>query len=339
MRPRLTAQVADLRRAVRDGFEAAGIQQGDKVLVAVSGGADSLALAAAVSFEAPRHKIQAVAVIVDHGLQAGSDQVALTALERCQGLGLSAEVRRVRVQKTGDGLEAEARSARYEVLEKARVELGALAILTGHSQSDQAETVLLGLTRGSGLKSIAGMAVWDAERKLLRPMLGISSTDIRQACKHQGIEYWEDPHNQDSMFTRVRIRELLKVMETELGPGLSAALAKTASIASGAEEFLEIAAGDLEQSAKTSGSARSQSYAVKPLENAHPALLAQTLRHIALKLGAKSLSMAQLETVSELVTNWHGQKSIPLSGITVERVNNELVFQTNKPPTAGASCS
>jgi tRNA(Ile)-lysidine synthase len=339
MRPRLTAPVADLRRAVRDGFQAANIQPKDKVLLAVSGGADSLALTAAVAFEAPRHAVIASVVIIDHGLQTGSDQVALQALARCKELGLQGEIRKVEVLPTGDGMEAQARNARYEELEKARAELGAVAILTGHSQSDQAETVLLGLTRGSGLKSIAGMPVWDPQRKLLRPMLGIQSAAIRQACKDQGIEFWEDPHNQDPSFTRVRIRELIKTMETSLGSDLTSALAKTAAIASGAEEFLEAAAMALEQSSRTKGSARSQSYDAKVLAETHPALMMQTLRHIALKLGAKSLSMAQLETVSELLTNWHGQKSIPLSGITVERVNNELVFKTNKPPTAGASCS
>ena len=338
-RPRLTAPVADLRRAVRDGFQAANIQPKDKVLLAVSGGADSLALAAAVAFEAPRHEVLASVVIIDHGLQPGSDQVAIQALARCKELGLQGEIRKVVVLHTGDGMEAEARNARYQELEKARAELGAVAILTGHSQSDQAETVLLGLTRGSGLKSIAGMPVWDPQRKLLRPMLGIQSAEIRQACKDQGIVFWEDPHNQDPSFTRVRIRELIKTMESELGSGLTSALAKTAAIASGAEEFLEAAAAALEKGTRTAGSPRSQSYDAKALADSHPALMMQTLRHIALKLGAKSLSMAQLETVSELLTNWHGQKSIPLSGITVERVNNELVFTTNKPPTAGASCS
>lgn len=339
MRPRLTAPVADLRRAVRDAFSKAQIEAGDSVLVGVSGGPDSLALAAAVAFEAPRASVIARAIVIDHGLQAGSAQTAETALERTKALGLEAEIRSVKVAKTGDGLEAEARNARYAELERARVAMGARAILIGHSQNDQAETVLLGLTRGSGLKSIAGMSAWDPERKLLRPMLGIDRQTILEACSDQGIEYWEDPHNQDPVFTRVKIRQLLKLMEAELGPGFSSALAKTASIAAGAEDFLEVSAIELEQKCRTKGSARSQSYDAKTLELAHPALLTQTLRHIALRLGARSLSMAQLEMVSELITNWHGQKSIPLSGITVERVNNELVFQTNKPPTAGASCS
>lgn len=338
-RPRLTAPVADLRRAVRDGFAEAGIVAGESVIVAVSGGPDSMALAAAVGFEAPRANIRAKVIIIDHGLQQGSDKVALGAVESCQKLGLDAEVRRVSVQKTGDGLEAEARNARYLELENARVEQGARAILLGHTQDDQAETVLLGLTRGSGLRSIAGMSRWDPERKLLRPMLGIKRENILQSCRDQAIDFWEDPHNQDPSFTRVRIRGLLKVLDEELGPGLSAALARTASIASAADDYLEHAARELELSSRRNSTPRGQSYDTKQFQLAHPALMTQTLRHIALKLGAKNLSMAQLETVSELITNWHGQKSVTLSGITVERVNNELVFKTNKPPTAGASCS
>jgi len=339
VRPRLTASVADLRRAVRNGLSEAHISAGETVVVAVSGGADSLALAAAVAFEAPRANVEARAVIIDHGLQPGSAEIAKVALGRCSELGLAGEIRAVVVAKTGDGLEAEARNARYEALEQARQDLGAVAILLGHSQDDQAETVLLGLTRGSGLKSIAGMSLWDSDRKLLRPLLSIDRKTIVESCRDQDIEFWEDPHNQDRGFTRVKIRQLLKAMESELGPGLSSALAKTASIAAGAEDYLQVAAVELEQKARLKGTPRSQSYDAKLLQGTHPALLTQTLRHISLKLGAKSLSMAQLETVSELITNWHGQKSIPLSGITVERVNNELVFQTNKPPTAGASCS
>lgn len=338
-RPRLTAAVADLRRAVREGLALASIQPGESVLLAVSGGGDSLALAAAIAFEAPRQSIRAHALIIDHGLQPGSAQIAQTALASCQALGLDGQVRRVSVQKSGAGLEAEARAARYAELERVREELGARCIVLGHNLNDQAETVLLGLTRGSGLKSIAGMSQWDPERKLLRPLVGIDREKIRQSLKDQGIQFWDDPHNQDPRFTRVRIRELLKHMEAALGPGLSSALAQTASIAAGAEDFLQLAANELEKMARTRSTARSQSYDVVQIAQSHPALIRQTLRAIALKLGAKNLSMSQIESMSELVTNWHGQKSIPLSGITVERVNNELVFQTNKPLTAGASCS
>lgn len=338
MRPRLTAAVANCRRAVRSALDLAQIKDGDLVLVAVSGGPDSLALAAATAFEAPRKGLRAKVIVIDHALQRGSDKVAEAALVASEALGLQGEVRAVKVQKSGKGLEAEARDARYVELEKARQELGATLVLLGHTLDDQAETVLLGLTRGSGLKSISGMTTWDADRKLLRPLLGISRSEVLKSLDDQKIEFWSDPHNQDDRFTRVRIRKLMGSLDEQLGPGLAVALSRTASIAALAEEYLETQARELEARAKTKSLNSSIHYAVTEL-TCHPALLRQTLRRIALKLGAESLSLAQIETLAELITNWHGQKSVPLSGITVERVNNELVFTTNKPPTAGASCS
>ena len=338
-RPRLTAPMADVRRAVREALVTAELSQGALVLVAVSGGSDSLALAAAVCFEAPRQSLRAQVVVIDHGLQPGSDQIAQQALRRCNEIGLEGLVRKVEVLASGDGLEAEARTARYQELDRVRAELGAELVILGHSLDDQAETVLLGLTRGSGLKSISGMSVLDAEKKLLRPLLGLEREVIRQSLIDQGIEFWDDPHNQDPRFTRVRIRELLKTIEMELGPGVNRAMARTAEIAGLAEEFLEESASQLEVSARLSSKARRQQYDAKKLEGVHPALLNQTIRLIALRVGARNLKLDQVRLVSELVTNWHGQKSITLSGITVGRENNELVFQTNKPPTSGASCS
>lgn len=338
-RPRLTAPMADVRRAVREALLDAQLSPNDLVLVAVSGGSDSLALAAAVSFEAPRQSLRAQVVVIDHGLQVGSDKIAQLAAERCRGLGLDATVSKVQVRSGGDGLEAEARTARYKELERVRAELGAALVVLGHSLDDQAETVLLGLTRGSGLRSISGMSILDSEKRLLRPMLGLEREVIRQSLIDQGIEFWDDPHNQDPRFTRVRIRELLKDIERELGPGVSRAMAKTADIASLAEDFLEDAASQLELAARLSSKARSQHYDAKMLAASHPALLNQTIRLIALKVGARNLKFDQVQSISELLTNWHGQKSITLSGITVGRENNELVFQTNKPPTSGASCS
>lgn len=338
MRPRLTAAVANCRRAVRNALDLAPLNNGDLVLVAVSGGPDSLALAAATAFEAPRKGLRAKVIVIDHALQGGSDKVAEDALLASKALGLEGEARSVKIRKSGKGLEAEARDARYSELERARVEQGAALVLLGHTLDDQAETVLLGLTRGSGLKSIAGMSVWDPNRNLLRPLLQISRAEVLKSLSDQKIEFWNDPHNQDDRFTRVRIRKLMGLLDEQLGPGLASALSKTASIAALAEDYLESQALELEAKAKTSSSETSVHYAARELQ-CHPALLRQTLRRIALQLGAESLSMAQIETLAELVTNWHGQKSVPLSGITVERVNNELVFTTNKPPTAGASCS
>lgn len=338
-RPRLTAPMADVRRAVREALLSAKLSPDTLVLVAVSGGSDSLALAAAVSFEAPRQSLRAKAIVIDHGLQAGSDQIAQQAADRCRGLGIDAVVSKVEVKASGDGLEAAARNARYSELERVRAELGAELILLGHSLDDQAETVLLGLTRGSGLKSIAGMSILDSDKRLLRPLLGLERDVLRQSLLDQGVEFWDDPQNLDPRFTRVRIRELLKSIEAELGPGVNRAMARTASIASLAEDFLQGSAIELEKAARAKTQARAAHYDVKKLAGVHRALLNQTIRLIAQRVGARNLTMDQIQSVAELVTNWHGQKSIPLSGITVGRENNELVFQTNKSPTSGASCS
>ena len=194
------------------------------VLVALSGGPDSLALAAATAFEA---RGRAGAVIVDHGLQDGSAATAERAAEQARALGLD-PVRVVRVQVgTDGGPEAAARTARYEALDAVAGELGAAAVLLGHTLDDQAETVLLGLARGSGAASLQGMA---PEAGLYRrPLLGIRRQTTVQACADAGLEPWDDPQNADPGFTRVRVRQtVMPLLETELGPGVAEALARTA---------------------------------------------------------------------------------------------------------------
>src|SRR5690606_16509861 len=253
-RPRLTPARADIRRAVRAsladlaapraasadvenaGDSAVSASAGPEtratvaetpafstrplVLVALSGGADSLALAAATAFEAPRAGIRAGAIVVDHGLQEGSDAVAARAAEQARTLGLEPVlVTRVEVGTAG-GPEAAAREARYAAILAAVTETGASAALLAHTPDDQAETVLLGLARGSGGASLMGM---DADAGTLRrPLLGIRRATTRQACLDEGLEPWHDPHNLDPTYARVRVRErVLPVLEAELGPGVA----------------------------------------------------------------------------------------------------------------------
>jgi tRNA(Ile)-lysidine synthase len=148
-RPRLTPAIADLRRAVRAALPAEGL-----VLVALSGGPDSLALAAATAFEAAG---RAGAVIVDHGLQAGSAAIAEAAAEQARSLQLDPVIVVAVTVGADGGPEAAARAARYRALSEAAASLGASAVLLGHTLDDQAETVLLGLARGSGATSLQGM--------------------------------------------------------------------------------------------------------------------------------------------------------------------------------------
>src|SRR5271170_3077572 len=212
--------VAQVRLAVRRCLSGAGLAPGDLVLAACSGGADSLALAAALAFEAPRLGLSGGGVTVDHGLQPGSAEQARKVTTALAALGLD-PVRSVSVTvaRSGTGPEAAARTARYLALGRVADATGAAAILLGHTLDDQAETVLLGLARGSGARSLAGMP----ERRGIyrRPLLGIRRADTIAACQELELEPWQDPHNADSRYARVRVRhQALPALEAALGPGV-----------------------------------------------------------------------------------------------------------------------
>ena len=235
--------MADARRAVRENWDAASQQgllaAGDLVLIACSGGADSMALAEAAAFEGPRWGagIRVGAVIIDHGLQSGSAEVAARTAEVLTARGLEPVlVRRVEVGRAG-GTEAAARDARYRAFEAAAAETGARAIALAHTLNDQAETVLLGLARGSGSRSLAGMrAITEGEKfSYLRPFLNLTRSTTEAACEGAGIEFWQDPMNDDEAYSRVRVRKnVLPALEAELGPGIAEALLATALIAAAA---------------------------------------------------------------------------------------------------------
>jgi tRNA(Ile)-lysidine synthase len=218
--------VATTRSAVRGALAELA---GETVLVACSGGADSLALAAAAAFVGTRSGLRVGAVTVDHGLQDGSADRAGHVAEQLRGLGLDpVEAVRVTVGTAG-GPEAAARVARYRALDAAADAYGAAAVLLGHTADDQAETVLLGLARGSGPRSLAGMA--PVVGRYRRPFLGLPRDVVRRACHEAGLTAWEDPHNSDPAFSRARVRSAaLPALEEALGPGVAAALARTAAL-------------------------------------------------------------------------------------------------------------
>ncbi|ROS58194.1 tRNA(Ile)-lysidine synthase [Frigoribacterium sp. PhB160] len=321
-RPRLTPAVADVRRAVRASL--GDLRADDLVLVALSGGADSLALAAATAFEAPRAGLRAGAVVVDHGLQPGSAEVAAAAAAQATALGLApVEVRRVAVGTEG-GPEAAAREARYRSLGEVASSTGAVAVLLGHTLDDQAETVLLGLARGSGPTSLQGMdAVAGPWR---RPLLAVRREATRVSCADLGLEPWDDPHNDDPSYARVRVRTtVLPVLERELGPGVAEALVRTAAQlredAEALDHFAEEVAEEVADHAEAGISLDVRSLA------ANPAALRQRLIRLAVSSEfALTLSRAQTLEVARLVTDWHGQGAVSLPGVTVVRTGGALHF-------------
>ncbi len=212
---------------------------GDTVVVACSGGADSLALLSATLFEADKLGLRVVGATVDHGLQDDSADQALRVVGQMATMGVHETASaRVTVEGIGTGPEAAARRARYAVLGQMADRMRASAVLLGHTRDDQAETVLLGLARGSGGRSLAGMRrSYDVYR---RPLLDVSRADTVTACQVEGIEFWTDPHNAEPGFTRVRVRDrVLPVLEDELGPGVAPALARTADLLRDDMEFLD----------------------------------------------------------------------------------------------------
>jgi len=327
LRNRLTPAVADVRRAFREALIPLELEPETRILIACSGGPDSLALAAAAIFEAPKLGIRVAACIVDHGLQEGSADIAQETLEKLEALGLDPVViETVTVTTDSTGPEAAARTARYQALERARKLVGAELIVLGHNLEDQAETVLLGMARGSGLKSISGMQAVDSDRKLLRPLISVKRETLRQSCMDQDISFWDDPHNQDSRFTRVRIRNLLDTLETEVGPGFSEALSRTADIAAESEEAMSLAVAKLMQQTLNKETNGNLVVSIEAIENQAAGIRRKLLFEVAILAGGKSVSRIQVLGIDGLITNWHGQNKLVLSGITVERVNQQLVF-------------
>lgn len=314
------------------------------VLVALSGGADSLALAAALAAEARAAGVRAGAVIVDHGLQAGSAEVAVRAAEQAHGLGLSPVVVRLveidggRSSVTG-GPEAAARSARYEALAAAARELGAAQVLAAHTRDDQAEQVLLALARGSGTRSLAGIPPTREIGEgilLVRPLLdehfGITRATTEASCVELGLAPWRDPHNSDRSFARVRVREaVLPVLEDQLGPGVGAALARSADLAREDADALDAIAerhlASIVDSGPIVGEDRRVLMAVDGLLALPAALRGRVVRLVAAREFAAHLTREHTLAILSLVTAWRGQGPIDAPRIRVTREAATLVFR------------
>lgn len=292
--------VGRLRAAV-EAFAATHLATAEQWCVALSGGPDSLALTAVAARLRPT-----TAVVVDHGLQSGSETVAGTARDQALALGcVAAQVVRVQVSNQG-GPEAAARAARYAAL-------GAQhsgPVLLGHTLDDQAETVLLGLGRGSGVRSIAGMRPYDPP--WCRPLLSVRRAVTHAACRELGLDPWQDPHNTDRRFTRTRLRtEVLPLLEDVLGGGVAEALARTAIALREDSELIDSLAARALPGARADAGLRVQ--ALAPLD---APVRRRVIRAWLLAGGATGLTDKQIRGVDALVTGWHGQGGVAVGSST-----------------------
>jgi tRNA(Ile)-lysidine synthase len=308
-------------RAAVEAFAKAHLVIGEQWGVALSGGPDSLALTAVAAQLRPT-----TALIVDHGLQPGSAAVAETARTQAIALGcVDARVLCVNVGNDG-GPEAAARAARYAAL--AAYCEG--PVLLAHTLDDQAETVLLGLGRGSGARSIAGMRPYDPP--WCRPLLGVRRAVTHAACQELSLTAWQDPHNTDRRFTRTRLRlEVLPLLEDVLGGGVAEALARTATALRADTELIDTLAAQALPEVKAGAGLQARALAALP-----DPVRRRVIRGWLLAGGATGLTDKQIRGVDTLVTAWRGQGGVavgsPLRGERLIAGRHDGVLMLRREP-------
>ena len=324
LHPAVAAVRHGVRRALVD------VDPGRTVVVACSGGPDSTALLAATVFEARKGGQRVVGATVDHGLQDGSDERAAAVVAQMAALGADETLSaRVRVDGAGLGPEAAARRARYAVLEEVAQHVDAAVVLLGHTRDDQAETVLLGLTRGSGGRSLAGMR--RSYDRFVRPLLDVDRADTVTACLVEGLETWDDPHNEDPAYTRVRVRRtVLPLLEEQLGPGVAATLARTADQLRADMDLLD----DVADAAYAELRGADGTLPVSETSAQPGPVRTRVLRLAALAAGspASELFHEHVLAMDALLTDWHGQRWIDLPGhLRCTRVDGRLRIGPSTP--------
>lgn len=293
----------------------AQLEAGDTFLVAVSGGADSLALAAALLIEAKPLALNPIAITIDHQLQENSELQAEKVSRQLKEFGYGQVFIKKVVVTSTNGIEAGARAARYEAIAQSVEETKASKVFLGHTHGDQAETVLLGLARGSGARSLSGMATDNGI--YARPLLALTRETTELACKDFGFEIWNDPHNFNSDFTRVRVRrEVIPYLEKNLDPGISNALVRSAALlrddADALDQWAERESGDLD---------------CERLSLLPRAVRTRIIRKAALAAGTTpgELTYEQITAIDALISAWKGQGAVSLAGgVKVERISGRL---------------
>lgn len=320
------------RQAVRAVLDR--LDPGSRVLVACSGGSDSVALARAVDAEAERAAILPSAITVDHGILPGS---AERAADLVQWLTTMMPTRSVRADATGvEGPEGSARTGRYRAIANEARSLGGPALVfLGHTRDDQAETVLMGLGRGSGPRSIAGMKPAGflpqaADVPFARPFLHLARGEVRDACRGWGERWWDDPSNsaegpwrtaEGGPLRRAAVRDsALPALSEALGLDVREPLARTARLLQDDLDYLGTVADDALRKARSG-----HDLIRDRLRHLHPAIRTRVIRSWLLELGAKGgeLTSWHVSAVDRLLDGETG-KGIDVPGLRVERTRDAL---------------
>jgi len=314
-----TPNLWEIRKAIKPFLNTSN----QTFLFGCSGGADSMALALALFAERSVEKI--IPVVIDHGLQQGSDLITAQVVEKLKSIGYQQVESAVAQVVVTDGLEASARRARYKVFNQLIDSYQPKYFFLAHTLNDQAESVLLGLARGSGARSMSGMATENTV--YVRPLLKISREMTEAACAEAGMTFWSDPHNQDLKFARVRVRKhVLPNLEENLGPGITEALVRSADLLRDDADALDGFALEFFNQADPIN------LNVKDLERLPKAIRTRVLRLAIYKAGAPmgSLTAEHISAAEALISQWHGQKEVSLPGnVKLLRNSGRIVLSTN----------
>ena len=315
-----TPSLWEIRKAVKPWL----IDSSQTILFGCSGGADSMALALALFLEANGTKV--IPIVIDHGLQPGSAEITTQTISKLKDIGYTQIESAIAQVKITDGLEASARRARYQIFNQFIDTHQPKYFLLAHTSNDQAESVLLGLARGSGARSLSGMAL--ENNIYVRPLLKISRQTTEAACHEGNVEFWSDPHNDDLRFARVRTRKnVLPNLEENLGPGITEALVRSADLLRDDADALDSFAR--EYFAQTDPF----NLSVNELERLPRAIRSRVLRLAIYQAGAPSgsLSAEHINGAEALISDWHGQKELSLPGdVKLLRNSGRITLSTNK---------
>jgi tRNA(Ile)-lysidine synthase len=334
-----------LAAAVAAALRSAGTPvRGEKLVVALSGGPDSVALLDALSLLARPLGLRLVAAHLDHGLRAGSADDAAFCVSLCQSLGVpiragSADVR-ARAAREGGGIEQAARRERYAFLRRVCREETAAAIAVAHTRDDQAETLLLRLLRGAGAPGLAGMRL--RRGRLVRPLLGVSREEVLAHLRARGLAFREDPTNAELVHRRNRVRhELLPYLASHFNPRVREALARTAGLLADEAAYLR---GEAE---RLLDRAVREQEGVLVLRRAALAQAPPPLARVAIRRalagagGLRQLGAVHVERVLRLVRSAApAGRSLPLPGGRLVRFTREDVrFERSAPSSPNAVSS
>lgn len=312
------------RQAIKSSLSS--LDSSDHVGFGCSGGADSLALLVALSTLYKKERAKQVhVIIVNHQLQEITDEISENTAKVASSYGFVPHIIPVDIVETSKGMESDARTARYAAFENAIDKYSLQAFLIGHTKTDQAEQVFLGLLRGSGTRSLSGIR--KTRGVYQRPFIdSLSREDTQKVCEENNLDYWCDPHNDVLEYKRVSVRKMIKNVEKSTGQNIVEPLVRTAQISAEDAEALDFYAEISYTKAEEAD------WNVEILNNMPTAVRKRIYRKKLVELGANSESIGFKITnrIDELITSWHGQKEIYISnGVQVIRKNGYMSFNVS----------